>query len=231
MLLLSIYFQKRNVIIIGRTGSGKSTLVNKIVGKEIIETKFSCHADIKQIAGKLEIDDQPYDITLVDTIGLDYAASGRNLSNTQILTVIQEAITDRLAHGVNLILITLNLQQLSVDDIKIFEMLQPHFKPKFWKLSILILTHCDLLSETAIKERIQDFKSNKAYKEIVEKFEGRIVTVGFFSLDHIKEENKEKINKEMQRDVRKLLDIIENAHLMELPKNIVSSNSRSSFHC
>ena len=103
------------------------------------------------------------------------------------------------------------------------KMLQSRFKPTFWKIAVLVFTHCDMLKDKAIKERISDFKTNKATRDIAEKFEDRIVTVGFPSLDDIKEEHKEKREEEMKRDVRKLHDVIENAKSLEPPKHIVTS--------
>ena len=220
------FVHKRNVIVIGRTGSGKSTLINKVIGQSVLKAKFSFSSvtkQIEQIAGNLEIDSQTYDITFIDTVGIHDGSLYDEKSNSQIIADIKKAITDRFTIGVHLILVTLNLQQLSGDDKEMFKMLQSRFKPTFWKIAVLVFTHCDLLNERAIKERISDFKTNKATRDIAEKFEDRIVTVGFPSLDDIKEEHKEKREEEMKRDVGKLHDVIENAQYLQPPKHIVTS--------
>ena len=106
------FVPKRNVIVIGRTGSGKSTLINKVVGQSVLKAKFSFSSvtkQIEQIAGNLEIDSQTYDITFIHTVGIHDGSLYDEKSNSQIIADIKKAITDRFTTGVNLILVTLNL--------------------------------------------------------------------------------------------------------------------------
>ena len=221
------FVHKRNVIVIGRTGSGKSTLINRIVGEELLEAKFSFSSvtkEIEQIHGTLEIDSIKYDVCFIDTVGVHDGTSSNQKSNTQIISDIKEAITKRFTSGVNLILVTLNLQQLTAQDKEMFTMLRSNFQPAFWKLAVLVFTHCDLLNEKAIKQRIQDFKGNEETKEIAKSFGDQIITVGFPSLDDIKEEHKKERMKEMKVDVGKLHNTLKKAKSVEQPTNIVVSD-------
>ena len=221
------FVHKRNVIVIGRTGSGKSTLINQIVGQKVLEERFSFSSvtkEIEQIQGTLEIDSKKYEVCFIDTVGVHDGTSSNQKSNAQIISDIKTAITERITSGVNLILVTLNLLQLSPQDKEMFTMFRSNFKPAFWKLAVLVFTHCDLLNERAIKQRIQDFKYNEETKEIAQSFGDQIITVGFPSLDDIKEEHKQTRLEEMKVDVGKLHDALKEANSAELPKNIAVSD-------
>ena len=223
------FVEKRNIIVIGRTGSGKSTLINQIIGIDLLTAKFSFSSvtkEIEQIAGRLVIDSQAYDVTFIDTVGINDGTSTDEKTNKRIISDMKTAITDRFTSGINLILVTLNLQQrLTAVDIAMFKLLESNFKSKFWKLSALIFTHCDLLNEGAISERKRDFITNQATKEIAAKFEDRIVTVGFPSLKDIKQEYKEKRKKEMKDDLKKVHDLIQKAKAIEPPKMLLQTAS------
>lgn len=228
------FIEKRNIIVIGRIGTGKSTLINKVVGKERLKAGFSFSAiteEIKQIAGKLKIDEcnSSFDVTFIDTVGLNDGAAHHQKTNAEIMEDIKEAITDRLSHGVNLIIITLNIEERFTSyDKELFDLLQLNFKGKFWDLSILVFTHCDRLLDKKIEERLEIFKDDRVTKEIADKFGDRIVTVGFPCSDDYDESNAEEVEKKMKRDTGKLHKCIEKAAEMELPKYIIQKQETTS---
>ena len=215
------FVEKRNVIVIGRTGVGKSTLINKIVGKDILEARYdfvSVTKDISQISGRLKIGAIEYDISFIDTRGVNDEKAPDDPTNFQIIFDIKKAVNSRLSSGVNLILITLKLGDVRPADKRMFRLLQTNFKPTFWKLAYLVFTHCDLLNEQAIEIRKQQFKANN---EIAQKFEDRILTVGFPNEKELKEEFKESVAGPMESDVAKLHNVIKLASVAEPPDQVV----------
>ena len=222
----------RNVLVIGKIGSGKSTLINNTVRKDLLEARFSFSRvtrQIQQIKGTMEIDKVPYGISFIDTIGLGDAAgapsSSDNFTNPQVIASINKAIKDRFKDGLNLVIITINVQAYTKDDKEMFKILQSNFKPMFWKSAVLVFTHCDGMIESAVQQRINSFKNDEQTKDIAGKFEDRIETVGFPSLVETSEDIKATIIKDMERDVKKLHERIKNAALINPYQEIVSDST------
>ena len=202
-------------MVIGKIGTGKTTLINNIIGKDILKAKFSfsrvTHLT-EQITGKLTLGQVTYDINFIDTIGLSDAvgapSSSDNFTNPQIIESIKIAIKERFKDGLSLVIITLNLQSYTKDDKDMFKILESNFKPLFWQLAILVFTHSDGMVEREVEQRVQSFKNDEQTRAIASKFEGRIITVGFPSLEIIKEDFKESLKRDMERDVQKLHEYI-----------------------
>ena len=228
------YVEGRNIIVIGKMGCGKTTIINKIVGKDILLAKFSFSRvtrQIDQITGKLELENATYDINFIDTIGMDDAAgsptSDNNFTNPHIIASIKKALKERFKNGLNLAIVTLNLQSYTRTDIDMFEMIQSNFTPMFWKIAVLVFTHCDGMVESAVQQRINSFKNDCLTKEIAAKFEDRIITVGFPSVKDFKEELKPILERDMERDVKKLHDHIMKANLLQPYEEIIFVPSKS----
>ena len=204
---------------IEETGCGRSTLINNIVGQTVVKAKFSfCSVTVEtvQVAVRMKIHSQTYDISFIEPSARFWKYD--HMSTAKTVAPLKEAISERFTSGVNLILILVNLEDRIRLDM--FKILQSEFKPAFWKASVLIFTHCDKLYEREVEERIINFKTNKVTKAIAERFQDKMITVGFPSLDYFSEQDKERIADKMKIDVNKLHDIITSAELIMSPKQI-----------
>eukprot|EP00834_Sanchytrium_tribonematis_P003464 NODE_134_length_16603_cov_0.784052.p1 type:complete len:820 gc:universal NODE_134_length_16603_cov_0.784052:4696-2237(-) len=97
--------QKRSVIVIGTTGSGKSTLINKLVGQKVCEENaglVSVTKTIKPVSFKIEINDKLQEFDLYDTPGF-----GDNTGKTPVDIASMVAKAAQMANGVNAILIVI----------------------------------------------------------------------------------------------------------------------------
>ena len=214
------FIEERNVIVMGKVGTGKSTVINNIVGKEIFEARFSYSRvtrEIGQIAGKLELEEAAYMTNFIDTIGLaddagTVSLSSDNFRNPDIMVKINDAIKCRFKNGVSLVIVVLNMQSYTKDDKDMFKALQNNFKPLFWKLAVLVFTHCDGMDENAVKKRIECFREDEETKDIAAKFEDRIITVGFPPIKAMKADLKESYKTDIKRDVAKLHEHLRKAN-------------------
>ena len=215
----STFVPKRSVMVIGKVGCGKSTLINKIIGgpNNVFPAKRSFHRvtdRIRQTKGKKTIDEQSYEIFFMDTIGIGDAVEDPSsepvFSNPQIIAKIKTAIKDRFKDGINLIFVTLQYNSFKEDDKDMFKILQTQFKPAFWDLAVLVITHCENIKDWMLQQYIEELKSNEP---AILKFKDRIVTVGFPDLEtlDVPEEVKQQYKESMKKDVKKLDKFIRDA--------------------
>ena len=219
----------RNVIILGKIGSGKSTIINKVLGVECVEARFSFSrvtTEIRKVSRPIEVEGEKYHVNFIDTLGIFDSKSEVKKDNEKTMTDIKEAIKTHFSGGVNLIIVTANIAMLDALDIEIFKMLEDHFKAMFWKVCILVFTHRDKINRVTVKKKICDFKENAKSKFIASKFDERIYTVGFPPAEDIRDDHKDMLLKEIPIDIDNLRKVIANAKNMEPPEAIVSHTSK-----
>ncbi|KZP32050.1 P-loop containing nucleoside triphosphate hydrolase protein [Athelia psychrophila] len=107
-----------NIIVFGPTGSGKSSLINMIAGKDVVETSSDlprCTFDSKPYPAKL---DESLTVTLWDTEGLD---EGSRYDNDTIRRVCELIL--RLEKGVILLIFCLR-DKIQAGTVENYEMLR-----------------------------------------------------------------------------------------------------------
>ena len=216
---------ERYVMVIGKVGCGKSTLINKIIGTNVFRAEQSLNRvtyAIRQTVGKKYIDEILYELDFIDTIGLgdvvENPSHQLSFSNPEIIVMIKEQLKVRFKHGVNIIFVTIRYKTFKKDDKDMFKLLQTHFKPKFWNLAVLVITHCEGIKDSVLKEYIEKLKSTEP---AIRKFEDRIVTTGFPDLNTIREELKIPYPEEIAEGVKILDNIIKEANCVEPYEEIV----------
>ena len=66
------FTEERNIIVVGRTGDGKSMLINQIIGDPIMKIGDSPRRvteDIQITAGTMRFKEKKYEATFIDTVG------------------------------------------------------------------------------------------------------------------------------------------------------------------
>ena len=123
-------FKKRNIVVLGKIGAGKSTIVNQILKKNVLKVGTSLegvtrearrHEDISQIDDERKVE---YKIKVVFTVGL----YNIRVQKDSIIDEIKEYSTTQVPEGINLVLFVYKHGYFTTDDQKAFQCIIEDFK-------------------------------------------------------------------------------------------------------
>ena len=199
---------KSNVLIVGKAGSGKSSVANHILG----ETHFAVSSGVyrqeqmnnhkeQQIPLK---NNTMLNLTVVDTNGF-YA--GREFSNKAAVKEMKWYINKYISEGISLVLFVCKKGRCTAEDRATFNFIISRFDKYIKDISALVITHCE--DETAEeRERIiDDFRTNPQTRPIAEFMGKGIITVGFPNMDK-NPAYLQMFKASIEKDEKALLDII-----------------------
>lgn len=155
--------EKTRIVVLGKTGAGKSSLANTLCGKTAFKPDHSpasgtskCQSEFMSISGR--------DIMLIDTPG--FFDTGR--SEEEMKPEIVRCITE-CAPGPHVILIVLKVEKFTEHEKAVFEQMKSHFSEEVFKYATVLFTHGDQLPDGM---KIEDFvKENKNLNDLVKKCE------------------------------------------------------------
>uniref|UniRef100_A0A667X8Q3 AIG1-type G domain-containing protein n=1 Tax=Myripristis murdjan TaxID=586833 RepID=A0A667X8Q3_9TELE len=161
----SLLVDTRRVVLLGKTGTGKSSLANTIFGDTVFKTSGSpksqtriCKAESRSVNGR--------SITLIDTPGFFDTEKTEEQQKKEMLKCVLEC-----APGPHAFLIVLKVERYTDQEEAVVRQISQYFSAEAFRYAAVVFTHGDQLDEG---EKIHNFvNQSKGLRDLVEKCGGR----------------------------------------------------------
>ena len=172
------------VVVLGKTGSGKSSLCNVMAGKSHDDKDFPTSSDVKSCTHDVKsqkvnfLGDQDRPVTLVDTIGFD--DPDRN-DKTEVITEVIKKLTDH----VDTFVIVVNGQNPRLDGSleRMLKIFGEAFTNAFWRHVVVVFTRLSMDEHSTLR-RCQK-RQNRSDDEWARQFLAEVEKLAGVSLKYL----------------------------------------------
>ena len=157
------------VLVVGETGTGKSTLINNLIGKEVVQVGHSTESETARIA-EHEVEVEGVPIVLFDTPGLD---DSRGDHDDKYLHDMEDILKKRDIH---LVIYCLKLSETRMRESLIRTFKEYNRIGVNWERTIIALTFADILPVSAQVKKRQGFDKRHYFNSQVAEWHARITS-------------------------------------------------------
>ena len=212
----------RNVVVIGKSGAGKSTVANKLIGEEGFKVAGSLSGVTKYIShNEVTFDHggQLYHMTVVDTVGL----FDRSLQNEDTIAGIKRYLRCIFpaGHGISLVLFVFSKGRFTAEEQACLELIISIFRQDISSMSALVVTNCDRMNAKSKAKLVDEFWSNQYTSKIAAFMEKGIFPVGFPDTSDMEEDEVLFAKRKIDADAATLRDLVCSCGEMRLGRQLV----------
>ena len=170
----------RGVMVVGKTGAGKSTVSNAVVRSDdrftVSGSASSCTSECKHCDVEVTEGNTFYKMKVMDTVGLFDTGP---TTNDETIIALKKYVQEHFVDGMNLIIFVLREGRFTPEEKKSFDFIRNKFGENVSAMSALVITNCDNKDEKGRSEVVEEFKTNALTKPTAEFMKSGIYAVGF----------------------------------------------------
>ena len=211
--------ENRNVVVVGKTGAGKSTVANKLLGLEKFAVKNIASSVTSQVEARCSsFYDQSsrtrYNFKVIDTVGV----FDTKQKNDDVMTKIKTFFQNDSPEGINLVLFVFRKGRLTAEEKRTFDYIMGNFNNQISDFSALVLTHCDAQNDAANQEFLASFK--REARDVISFMKKGVYMVGFPDVSRMRPRIREAMEEEIKEQAEMLQKVVMKADRRCLGKEI-----------
>ena len=180
-------FEDRCVLLLGKSGAGKSTIANQLAGYNPLSSDLppffvpervlqaSATHDVKNARIKFQHENIEYRVTVVDTVGI---IQTKITGCDSVFSKVKEYFNSHIKR-INLVLIVFRKGCMTAEEQEVFSVIRCGFDQDISSISALAVTHCENDDAEARTALVEEFVSDKATRQIAAQMKMGIYPVGF----------------------------------------------------
>ncbi|XP_067035473.1 GTPase IMAP family member 4-like [Acropora muricata] len=199
--------ENRNVVVVGKTGAGKSTVANKVLGLEKFPVKNVANSVTSEVEARCstfydESSRTRYNFKIIDTLGVFDTKHKNDYVMTKIKTFFQKDSPE----GINLVLFVFRKGRFTAEERRTFDYIIGNFSDQISDFSALVLTCCEGQTDAANQEFHASFQ--REARRIVSFMKKGIYMVGFPDVSKMKPRMKQVIEEEIKEQAEMLRKVV-----------------------